>query len=117
MNQTLVLKALADENRMQIINLLLQRNYCVRALAEQLNLSQAAVSQHLKILREAGFLTGERKGYFMHYDVNRALLHELAEELDALAETERRSCSAEQGSCRDRQGKGCCRSEKGAGYS
>ena len=47
-------KALADENRMLILRLLLRRNCCARALARQLDISEAAVSQHLKVLREAG---------------------------------------------------------------
>ncbi len=113
MDRTLVLKALADGTRMQIITLLLKRKYCVRALAENLEISQAAVSQHLKVLREAGLLTGERKGYFMHYDVNRQILHQLAEELTALAETERENGSPGRGGCRGGEGGKCCCSEKG----
>lgn len=99
MDKTLLLKAMADENRMKMITLLLQHNYCVRALAGKLEISEAAVSQHLKVLREAGLLAGERKGYFMHYAVKREVLHELAKEMEALAETPRESCSPEQGGC------------------
>ena len=53
-------KALADENRMLILRLLLRRNCCVRALSRQLDISEAAVSQHLKVLREAGLILGEK---------------------------------------------------------
>ena len=42
-----VFKALADENRMLILRLLLRRNCCVRALSRLLDISEAAVSQHL----------------------------------------------------------------------
>lgn len=80
-----VLKALADGTRMKILTLLLRRRCCVRALARELNLSQAAVSQHLKVLRQAGLLQGERRGYFMHYRVNRDVLEQLARELQHLA--------------------------------
>ena len=66
MDRMLVLKAIADETRMKILLLLLRHNYCVRALARKLELSEGAVSQHLKILRDAGLLIGEKKGYFMH---------------------------------------------------
>ena len=62
MNTHLTLKALSDETRMKIVILLLKNNYCVRALAKELKISEAAVSQHLKVLREAGLLTGEKKG-------------------------------------------------------
>lgn len=89
MNTHLTLKALSDETRMKIVILLLKNNYCVRALAKELKISEAAVSQHLKVLREAGLLTGEKKGYFMHYNVNQNILHRLAVEIDTLANTKR----------------------------
>ena len=107
MDKTLLLKALADETRMKIVTLLLQHNYCVRALARKLEISEAAISQHLKVLREAGLLMGERKGYFMHYDVNRVVLHQLAREIDALAEIERATCSPEQGGCQGKEAANC----------
>ena len=53
MELTTALKALADDNRLLILRLLGRRDYCVRALARQLGISQAAVSQHLKVLRQA----------------------------------------------------------------
>ena len=53
MDKTLVLKAVADETRMNILTLLLGHNYCVRALARNLKLSEATISQHLKMLRKA----------------------------------------------------------------
>ncbi len=99
MDKTLILKDIADETRMNILTMLLRHNYCVRALAKQLKISEAAVSQHLKVLREAGLLTGEKRGYYMHYDVNREVLHMLAKEIDALAEIQREACQPEDGEC------------------
>ena len=46
MNTHLTLKALSDETRMKLVILLLKNNYCVRALAKELKISEAAVSQH-----------------------------------------------------------------------
>ncbi|MBP3684342.1 MAG: metalloregulator ArsR/SmtB family transcription factor, partial [Oscillospiraceae bacterium] len=85
MDTVSALKALADENRMLILRLLLRRSCCVRALARQLDISEAAVSQHLKVLREAGVILGEKHGYFMHYTVNRSALQELADILSSMA--------------------------------
>ncbi|HCA28093.1 MAG TPA: ArsR family transcriptional regulator [Ruminococcaceae bacterium] len=99
MDRALVLKAIADETRMNILTLLLHHNYCGRALARKLDLSEAAISQHLKVLREAGLLIGEKRGYFMHYDVNRNVLHELATNIEQLAVIERELCTPEQGRC------------------
>ena len=107
MDRTLVLKAIADETRMKILTLLLQHNYCVRALARKLALTEPTVSQHLKVLKEAGLLTGEKKGYFMHYDVNRSVLHELAREIEQLAAIEREACTPAQGECPTSENQNC----------
>ncbi len=80
------LKALGDETRMRIIQLLLNRDYCVRALARQLNLSEAAISQHIRVLKEAGFLIGERSGHFMHYRVQRDRIVLVGKELNRFIE-------------------------------
>ncbi|MDI9460668.1 MAG: ArsR/SmtB family transcription factor [Saccharofermentanales bacterium] len=92
MDKNKVLKAIADATRMNILTLLLKHNYCVRALANELELTEATISQHLKVLREAGLLVGERRGYFMHYLVNRSVLLELAKEIEALAAIEQGAC-------------------------
>ncbi len=93
MDKIKVLKAVSDNTRMNILTLLLKHNYCVRALANKLNLTEASISQHLKVLREAGLIVGEKRGYFMHYDVNRTVLHQLAKEIEALAEIEKIGCT------------------------
>ena len=48
-----LLKALADPTRARIVDLLAGRSYCVRALSRLLDMSESAVSQHLKVLRDA----------------------------------------------------------------
>jgi ArsR family transcriptional regulator len=73
-----ILKALADESRLRIINLLLTHDLCVGALASHLDISKAAVSQHLQILRKAGLVKGEKRGYWTHYSVERSVLHDIA---------------------------------------
>lgn len=107
MENIALLKALADETRLKLVRLLLTRHFCVRALARKLGISQAAVSQHLKVLREAGLLTGEKKGYFMHYGVNRERLRELAGMLNDLAALECRPCSPAHGGCGEGEGAKC----------
>ncbi len=79
-----ILKAIADENRYQIIELLIEKRYCVRALARKLNITESAVSQHLKILKAHELVYGVKKGYFMHYHVNVEKIKEIAEKLSKL---------------------------------
>jgi DNA-binding transcriptional ArsR family regulator len=78
-------KALSDESRFKLVNLLLTHDLCVGALAHHLKISEAAVSQHLKQLREVGLVRGEKRGYWTHYTVIRERLHGLAEDLKGLA--------------------------------
>jgi DNA-binding transcriptional ArsR family regulator len=79
-----VLKTLSDETRFELVKLLLTHDFCVGALAQHLKLSEAAISQHLKLLREAGLVKGEKRGYWTHYVVEKNRLNELAELLRGL---------------------------------
>ena len=84
-NQSKLHKALADNNRIVILKLLLKYDLCVGALSKRLNISKSAISQHLKILREVGLVWGEKRGYFTHYYVDRNLLKEAARQLNELS--------------------------------
>jgi len=80
-----ILSSVADQTRYTIVKELLFHDYCVGGLARKLHLSEAAVSQHLKILKNAGIITGEKHGYFMHYQVNQNLLKQVANDLVAMS--------------------------------
>lgn len=73
-----ILKALANETRYEIVQILVRHDYCVRALANQLNISEPAVSQHLSVLRDAGIVEADRRGYYIHYWVDRNVLRDAA---------------------------------------
>jgi len=79
-------KALADETRLRIIHLLLTHDLCVGALADHLSMSKAAVSQHLQILRKAGLVKGEKRGYWTHYGVDKQAIYQVAEALRETAD-------------------------------
>jgi ArsR family transcriptional regulator len=64
-----VFKALSSEPRLKIIRLLKEHPQCVNAIAERLDMTQSAVSQHLRILREAGLVRGLKRGNWMHYEM------------------------------------------------
>ena len=67
MDTALLLKALGDPTRFLITRRIRSRKHCVRSLSKKLGISESAVSQHMKILREAGLVYGERFGYHIHY--------------------------------------------------
>lgn len=83
---TQVIKALADETRLKLMQLLLTHDLCVGALAQRLGISEAAVSQHLQVLKKAGLITGEKRGYWTHYSLEGSVLKQLADELQAFAD-------------------------------
>jgi DNA-binding transcriptional ArsR family regulator len=84
-----ILKALSDPTRLRLLHLLSslpesdlhegcqempqgyhhqgQRYLCVNAMTKHLGVSQSAVSQHLRILKQAELVRGERRGSFVHY--------------------------------------------------
>ena len=61
------LKALGDPTRLTIFQQLLIRKHCTRSLSKKLGICEPAISQHLKILYEAGMVYKEKYGYHMHY--------------------------------------------------
>ena len=70
-----LMSVLSVESRLRIITLLGDyESLCVNALACRLDISQSAVSQHLRILHLKGFVTSHRNGYYTHYSLNREIL-------------------------------------------
>jgi ArsR family transcriptional regulator len=80
------LKALGDETRFKLFLLLSEKQLCVGGLAKVLGISESAVSQHLKILRNADLIKGEKVGYFVHYKVQTDILDELKGMIEQLAD-------------------------------
>ncbi len=71
------LKALADPTRRQIIQLLKSGRLSAGEISENFNISSAAVSRHLSILKEAGLIRDTREGKFIFYEINLSVLEEL----------------------------------------
>lgn len=84
MDNELMLKALGEPVRLTILQLLLQRKHCVRSLSKKLSITEPAVSQHLKVLRESGLIYGERFGRHIHYLPNQEALDHLTSFFETL---------------------------------
>ena len=69
-----VFKALGDETRLKILVLLSNKNVCAKGIAKNLEISEACVSQHIKILKEASLITAYKEGYYVMYELNKAVL-------------------------------------------
>ena len=71
-------KALSDETRLRILNILLERECCVCEIMQALDISQSRASRNLGILQEAGFLRARRDGAWMLYSVDWATANHYA---------------------------------------
>ena len=60
---------LGNENRLNILKLLMQKDYCVCELEAILDKSQSSISHHLKSLENEGLIRGIKRGYFTHYEL------------------------------------------------
>ena len=74
-------RALGDETRVQIVRLLAAQPepLCVCHVEAAFSLSQPTISHHLKVLREAGLVTTERRGVWIYYQLRRERLETLRE--------------------------------------
>ena len=64
------IKALADENRLEIMLLLQQGEKCGCVLLEELNITQPTLSHHMKILCDSNFVIGRKEGKWMYYSIS-----------------------------------------------
>lgn len=92
-----MLKVLSVPARVRIVTLLKGRALCVGALAARLDVTQGAVSQHLRIMRDAGLVTDEKRGYYVHYHLNEQTLTVWREAIDQLLDPTFGACTEGKG--------------------
>ena len=63
-------KALADDNRLEIMRLLIDGEKCGCVLLEALEIGQPTLSHHMRILCDAGLVDARKKGAWMHYSIS-----------------------------------------------
>ena len=107
-----VFKAIGDETRLKILILLSTKNICAKGIARHLEISEAAVSQHIKVLKEANLIIAYKNGYYVMYELNNEVLEESKNFLDILIHKDVDLIS-DFSTARCKQGcktmKGCCR--------
>lgn len=90
-------KAFCDENRLQILELLRSGERCACNILEEMHITQPTLSHHMKILCDAGIVTGRKEGKWMHYSISSEGMEEVKECLEHFV-----ICSE------DKRGKSCC---------
>ncbi|MCI5935876.1 MAG: metalloregulator ArsR/SmtB family transcription factor [Lachnospiraceae bacterium] len=77
-------KAFADENRIQILELLRDGERCACMLLEEMKITQPTLSHHMKILCDAGVVVGRKEGKWMHYSISEDGIRDVRNYLDEL---------------------------------
>ncbi|MCK5003877.1 MAG: winged helix-turn-helix transcriptional regulator [Candidatus Aminicenantes bacterium] len=94
-----IFKALGENNRLRIVNMLMSKPMCVCEITDIIGLSQSTVSGHLRILKEAEIIEDAKDGLWVEYSLTKKdelnkTLFELVRSMfdkDELLEKERRS--------------------------
>jgi ArsR family transcriptional regulator, arsenate/arsenite/antimonite-responsive transcriptional repressor len=94
-----VLKALADETRLKILDMLSCGELCACKILEQFSITQPTLSYHMKMLSECGLVTARRDGAWIHYSICAARAKQLTEYIDALMSDKPDCICHEGGSC------------------
>lgn len=73
----LLMKALADETRVKIFDMLSEGELCACKILEDFNITQPTLSYHMKILCDSGLVNSRRDGVWMKYSINKNSLDSL----------------------------------------
>ena len=71
-----IFKALGDENRIRILNLLIRQELCVCEIETVLDMTQSNASRHLNRLKTSGIITSEKKSQWVYYRVDNKFIEE-----------------------------------------
>ena len=71
------LKALSDPTRREILNLLKSGKRSAGEITEHFDITTAAISRHLSVLKEADLIEDTREGKFIYYELNASVLEEI----------------------------------------
>lgn len=72
-----IFKALNDETRRKILELLKEKDLTAGEVANEFNISKPSISHHLDILKRADLVTAQKKGQFVYYSINTTVLEDV----------------------------------------
>jgi ArsR family transcriptional regulator, arsenate/arsenite/antimonite-responsive transcriptional repressor len=70
-------KALNDNTRREILELLREKDLTAGEIADQFNISKPSISHHLDILKQAGLVESTKEGQFVYYTLNTTVMDEI----------------------------------------
>jgi ArsR family transcriptional regulator len=85
-SQVKKIKALADETRLQIVEMLADGELCACKIQERFDFTQPTLSYHMKILTDCGLVNGRREGAWMRYTLNKSAFEAVCGHLRSICE-------------------------------
>ncbi|MDK2772454.1 MAG: autorepressor SdpR family transcription factor [Flavobacterium sp.] len=73
----IIFKALNDETRREILELLRKRDLTAGEIAEHFNISKPSISHHLDLLKQADLVTSDKQGQFIIYSLNTTIVDDI----------------------------------------
>lgn len=87
-----VCKALGDETRIKIFDMLKGGKMCACNILDKFQITQPTLSYHMKMLCDCGLIIGEKQGKWIHYFVNKDVLKNLNDFLDSAISDNKDNC-------------------------
>jgi len=88
----IICKALGDNNRLQIVQMLSDGEKCGCKLLETFNITQPTLSHHMKILCECGLVYARKEGKWQHYSLNYETLQGIKSFIEGLSCVKKEEC-------------------------
>ena len=79
-----VFKVLSVSTRIRIVQLLRRKSLCVTELTSSLGITQAATSQHLRVLKDAGIVWWQKRGFHVYYSLDKRKLERISKAVNKL---------------------------------
>ena len=109
-----ICNVLSADSRLRIVQLLKGRVLCVGALSDRMDITQGAVSQHLRVLPDADLVVAEKRGCYMHYRLNTRTLSKWKDAIGRLLEAAPSGRKRRPAQCRQSRRKPCATKRKAA---
>lgn len=101
------IKALSDETRLKIIDMLSCGEMCACDILEEFSISQSTLSYHLKLLSESELINAERDGAWMRYTLNKEKLTDVINFL-TLITNDKEDCNCKKHKNKKSGNQSCC---------
>ena len=106
---------LSSEARVRIVAILKKHGaLCVGALCARMGITQGAVSQHLRLLRDADLVIPEKRGYYVHYRLNEKTLAKWQEVLNRFLSPARSGQAGDAKGCHQKGDTPCVAAKRNA---